>query len=124
MTDPIRNRTLRWRDADDRTRLSATSEAELVRLMRERSHDTDATDDAAYMQAVARRFQALDGVTIRADSVANFVEDLIAVGQVEAIWVDADGNETWIAPDAYRIARLRALGLPIAASDDPPTSQP
>ncbi|MGI8547345.1 MAG: hypothetical protein ACR2M1_08415 [Gemmatimonadaceae bacterium] len=124
MTDPGRNRTLRWRDADDRARLNAVSEADVIRVMRERSHYANVDDDTAYMCAVAARFLELDGTTVRSDSAASFVEDIVAVGQVEAVWVDQEGRETRIPPDAYRLARLRASGLPILDPDDPKQGVP
>ena len=118
MTDPARKRTLKWRDGHDRTPLDAKSETELVAVMRKRSHYANVADDAGYMQAVARRFRELDGVTVRSDSPANFIEDLVAVGHIEAVWVDETGGETRITPDGYRLARLRASGIPVLDAED------
>lgn len=111
-------RTMRWRESHDRAPFAVDSEAALVRLMRERSH-YDAADDAAYMRIAAARFRVLDGVVVRSDSSANFVEDLLAFGDVEAVWVDDAGRETQIPPGAYRLARLHAAGIPAPATGAP-----
>ena len=99
-------RTLRWRDGDDHELLDAATEADVVAAMRRRSGYGNVSSDLAYMHAVAKRFHELDGVTVRVDSVANFVADLVAVGHVEAVWMEAGDQTTRISPDSYRLARL------------------
>jgi hypothetical protein len=111
MTERTDGRTLRWRTGDDRTWLEAGTEAEVVQAMRLQSQYSDVNTDSAYMRVVVARFYDLDGVTIRADNAANFVEDLVAVGHIEAAWVDTRGISARILPDHYKMARLNICGL-------------
>lgn len=81
--------TLTIRIRGDRQTIQATTAYELVGKMNEFSL-ADQRDQRAWMKEAARRAETITGMTIRSDSAAHFIDDLISADLVAIISTKGD----------------------------------